>query len=61
MLTHGDKNTGGPGSGHFYILGDSGVGDFTFWAMTPSFIKRVTRRFQSRLECVVAARGGRIE
>ena len=30
-------------------------------AMTPSFIKRVTRRFQSRLECVVAARGGRTE
>ncbi len=30
-------------------------------AMTPCFFKRVTGRFQSRLECVVAARGGRIK
>ncbi len=30
-------------------------------AMAPSFIKRVTGRFQSRLDCVVAARSGRIK
>ncbi len=30
-------------------------------AMTPSFIKRVTRRLRSRLERVVAAGGGHIE
>ncbi len=30
-------------------------------AMTPSFIKRVTRRLWSRLERIVAAGGGRIK
>ncbi len=33
----------------------------TWAAMTPSFIKRVTGRFRSRLKRVVATRGGGIK